>query len=63
MTTIVTPSGQMKLTTEESIYLQSFLDARDRGGYYMALYNITKNEATFTEAQVSMFSQHGRAEE
>ena len=44
MTTIVTDAGQLKLTSEEVVYLQSFLTARDRGGYYMALYNMTPVE-------------------
>jgi hypothetical protein len=38
-----TDAGQLKFTTQEIEYLQNYLDTKDRGGYYMALYNMTGN--------------------
>ncbi|OTG69171.1 hypothetical protein B9T25_00790 [Acinetobacter sp. ANC 4470] len=33
----ITTSGQLKLTQSEINYLRQFLEANDRGGYYLAL--------------------------
>jgi hypothetical protein len=38
---LVTSTGLLKLTQVEVNYLQSFITANDRGGYYLALYNMT----------------------
>jgi hypothetical protein len=56
-TSALTANAQVKITDKEIEYLQTFLDARDRGGYYMALYQITGNEQCLVQAQVSTFSE------
>lgn len=38
-----------KLTAQELAFLESFLNAGDRGGFYMAYYNITSNEGEASE--------------
>ncbi|MDP2015592.1 calcium-binding protein [Hydrogenophaga sp.] len=53
----VTATGQLKITEQEVAYLRSFLDRGDRGGYYMALYNMTGNEQCIEQAQISTFSE------
>ncbi len=53
----VTPAGELKLTDQEVAYLQSFLDRGDRGGYYMALYNMTGNPQCIEQAQIATFSE------
>ena len=57
LTNPVTTDGTLKLTEAEYDYLQSFLDTHDRGGYYMALYNMTGSEEALLQAQISMFSE------
>lgn len=37
---VVTDSGTMALTAEERSFLQQFLDAGDRGGFYLAYYSM-----------------------
>ena len=37
----VTTTGALKLTQVEVDYLQTYLDKNDRGGCYIALYNMT----------------------
>lgn len=54
---LVTSSGALKLNDAEVAYLQSFLDRGDRGGYYMALYNMTGNAQCIEQAQISTFSE------
>jgi Ca2+-binding RTX toxin-like protein len=53
----ITESGQLKFTSQEIAYLQSYLDVKDRGGYYMALYNMTGNTQALQQAQVATFSE------
>lgn len=53
----VTSSNQLKISQQEFDYLQSFLDLGDRGGYYMALYNMTGNEQCIEQAQIATFSE------
>jgi len=53
----VTASGALKLNDAEVTYLQSFLERGDRGGYYMALYNMTGNAQCIEQAQISTFSE------
>ena len=53
----ITSSGALKLNDAEVAYLQSFLDRGDRGGYYMALYNMTGNAQCIEQAQISTFSE------
>src|SRR5690606_24901469 len=53
----VTLHGELKFAPEELDYLQSFLGRRDRGGYYMALYNMTGNAHCIEQAQISTFSE------
>jgi Ca2+-binding RTX toxin-like protein len=53
----ITPAGELKLTDQEIAYLQSFLDRGDRGGYYMALYNMTGNTQCIEQAQIATFSE------
>jgi RTX calcium-binding nonapeptide repeat (4 copies) len=38
-------------------YLQSFLTAHDRGGYYMARYNMTGSQEALLQAQIATFSE------
>ena len=52
-----TDAGQLKFTTQEIAYLQSYLTNKDRGGYYMALYNMTGNTQALQQAQVATFSE------
>lgn len=53
----VTLQGELKIDPKELEYLQSFLDRGDRGGYYMALYNMTGNTQCIEQAQISTFSE------
>lgn len=53
----VTQSGLLKITEAELQYLQNFLDFGDRGGYYMALYNMTGNAQCLEQAQIATFSE------
>ena len=53
---LATTDGKLKFTDVEIAYLQSFLDAHDRGGYYMALYNMTGSQEALLQAEISMFS-------
>ena len=41
---ILTETGEAPLTQKELDYLEQFLTAGDRGGFYMAYYNMTGNE-------------------
>lgn len=52
-----TATGQLKLTDTEIAYLQGYLDRLDRGGYYMALYNMTGNKQALEQAQIATFSE------
>ncbi len=56
-TSAVTRDGLLKLTASEIAYLQSYLARHDRGGYYMALYNMTGNQQAITQAQIATFSE------
>lgn len=44
MTEQVTSRGRLSLTTQELEYLQRFLDAHDRAGFYAAYYAMTSSE-------------------
>jgi hypothetical protein len=61
-TSPVTQSGLFKFTEPELLYLQSYLECGDRGGYYMALYNMTGNPQCLEQAQspISFASSQGR---
>ncbi|BAY73408.1 hypothetical protein NIES23_62360 (plasmid) [Trichormus variabilis NIES-23] len=54
---LVTTSGDLKITQAELDYLWSFLDRGDRGGYYVALYNMTGNDQALEQAQIATFSE------
>ena len=53
----ITPDGELKFTDQEVAYLHSYLDRGDRGGYYMALYNLTGSIQCIEQAQISTFSE------
>lgn len=53
---LVTNDGHLRFTNVEIDYLKSFLVAHDRGGYYMALYNMTGSQEALLQAEISMFS-------
>jgi hypothetical protein len=55
-TTLVTSTGLLKLTQVEIDYLQSFITANDRGGYYLALYNMTGVTQVLVQGEISTFS-------
>lgn len=55
----ITTSGQLKLTQNETDYLQQFLKANDRGGYYLALYNMTGVTQVLVQGEISTFSESG----
>ena len=55
----ITTSGQLKLTQGEINYLQQFLKANDRGGYYLALYNMTGVTQVLVQGEISTFSESG----
>ena len=55
----ITTSGQLKLTKNEIDYLQQFLKANDRGGYYLALYNMTGVTQVLVQGEISTFSESG----
>jgi hypothetical protein len=57
LTDPVTTNGTLKLSQAEFDYLQSFLNVHDRGGYYMALYNMTGSQEALVQAEISMFSE------
>jgi hypothetical protein len=48
--------GKLVLTAQEQAYLNSFLKAGDRGGFYVAYYNMTGSEQALEQAQISTFS-------
>jgi RTX calcium-binding nonapeptide repeat (4 copies) len=51
------PSGLFyPLTPQELDYLQDLLDAGDRGGFYLAYYNMTGREQALIEGRVTTFS-------
>lgn len=52
-----TNAGLLKITDQEIRYLESYLQRGDRGGYYMALYNMTGSEEALLQAQISTFSE------
>lgn len=49
---LVTTSGNIKITKAELDYLWSFLVRGDRGGYYVALYNMAGNYQALEQVQV-----------
>ena len=49
----ITEVGKVSITSEELNYLQSFLDVGDRGGFYIALYNMTGNDGAILQGQIS----------
>jgi hypothetical protein len=53
----VTTDGALKLTQAEYDYLNSFLAVKDRGGYYLALYNMTGSQEALLQAQITTFSE------
>ena len=55
---LVTDDGKLKLTQKELVYLKAFLDAGDRGGFYMAYYNMTGDDGIIVPGQVSTFSSN-----
>ena len=57
LTNPVTTDGVLKLTQTEFDYIESFITAHDRGGYYMALYNMTGSQEALLQAEISMFSE------
>lgn len=48
---LITTTGLLKLTQIEIDYLQGFLDANDRGGYYVALCNMTGVTHVFVQGE------------
>jgi len=52
----VTTDGVLKLTQAEADYLNSFLTANDRGGYYLTLYNMTGSQEALLQAEIATFS-------
>src|SRR5690242_1642963 len=60
MTTDTSPftdDGALKITTTELEYMQTLLDHDDRGGFYMALYNMTGQTQALLQAQIATFSE------
>ncbi|MEM8561040.1 MAG: calcium-binding protein [Pseudomonadota bacterium] len=55
MTNIV--EENLALTDAELSYLRGFLVAGDRGGFYMAYYNMTGSQQAIEQAQISTFSE------
>jgi len=55
----ITTNGQLKLTDVEVKYLRQFLEANDRGGYYLALYNMTGVTQVLVQGEISTFSESG----
>ena len=53
---LTTTQGLLKLSQSELDYLQSFLKANDRGGYYLALYNMTGVTQVLVQGEISTFS-------
>ena len=53
---LVTVTGNMKINDSEIEYLESLLRANDRGGYYMALFNMTGQEECLLQARIATFS-------
>lgn len=53
---VVTNEGAIKFSQAELDYLQSFLDHGDRGGFYMALYNMTGEGECLLQARIATFS-------
>jgi hypothetical protein len=53
----ITDSSLLKITQKELDYLESYLDRNDRGGYYMALYNMTGNKQALEQAQIATFRE------
>jgi RTX calcium-binding nonapeptide repeat (4 copies) len=54
---VLTTDGKVPLTEQELAYLDQFLQAGDRGGFYMAYYNLTGSEAAIVQAKISTFSE------
>ena len=52
-----TQTSLIRISETEPKYLQAFLSANDRGGYYMALYNMTGNPQCLEQAQIATFSE------
>lgn len=55
--TPVTNIGSLKISDAELKYLDDLLRHGDRGGYYMALYNMTGQEEALLQAQIATFSE------
>lgn len=53
----LTMDGLLKFSAKELEYLNKFLEVGDRGGYYVAMYELTGNEQCIVQAQVSTFSE------
>lgn len=47
----------VKLSTAELTYLEQLMKAGDRGGYYLAYYNMTGSLQAIEQAKISTFSQ------
>lgn len=52
-----TIDSRIPLTSRELATLKAFVDAGDRGGFYMAYYAMTGNSEALLTAQISTFSQ------
>ena len=50
--------GVLVMDQRELDYLSNFLEAGDRGGFYLGYYNMTGSEQAFEQAQVSTFSEY-----
>ncbi len=53
----ITEDNIVQLTNVELKYLQSFLDAGDRGGFYLAYHNMTGSAQALEQAKISSFSE------
>jgi hypothetical protein len=53
---IVTEDNKVQLTKAETDYLQSFLSAGDRGGFYLAYYNMTGSAQALEQGEITTFS-------
>ena len=51
-----TDLGSLKFTNAELAYLHSLLEFGDRGGFYIALYNMTGQEECLLQARIATFS-------
>lgn len=53
---IFTDSGILALSTEEQKVLRDFLNAHDRGGFYMAYNAMTDSAQSSVQSRISTFS-------